>query len=41
MADLPMGPRIRGIAWAPDGSALIIGKHDAASDIVLMDNSVR
>jgi Tol biopolymer transport system component len=39
--DLPMGPRIRGLTWAADGSALIIGKHDAASDIVLMDNTAR
>ena len=35
--ELPPGPRIRGIAWAPDGTSLIIGKHDATSDIGLVD----
>jgi len=33
--ELPIGPRIRGITWAADGS-LIVGQHDATSDIVLM-----
>jgi eukaryotic-like serine/threonine-protein kinase len=36
LVDLPIGPRIRGITWASDGS-LIMGQHDATSDIVLMD----
>jgi hypothetical protein len=34
--EFPPGPRIRGIAWTPDGSALVYGKHDWTSDIVLM-----
>ena len=28
--------RIRGIAWTADGSAIVYGKHDWTSDIVLM-----
>ena len=36
LVELPIGPRIRGITWAADGS-LIVGQHDATSDIVLMD----
>jgi Tol biopolymer transport system component len=39
VADLPLGPRLRGISWAPDGTALIVGKHDWASDIVLMESA--
>jgi Tol biopolymer transport system component len=37
LTDLPAGPRIRGITWTPDGKALIVGKHDWTSDIVLLD----
>jgi Tol biopolymer transport system component len=37
LIDLGIGPRIRGFAWTHDGTALIIGKHDWTSDIVLMD----
>ena len=37
LVELPVGPRIRGLAWARDGSALIIGQHDTTSDIVLLD----
>jgi Tol biopolymer transport system component len=37
LIELPVGPRIRGIAWLRDGSALIIGQHDTTSDIVLLD----
>ena len=36
LVELPIGPRIRGITWAADGS-LIVGQQDATSDIVLMD----
>jgi serine/threonine protein kinase len=36
IVELPLGPRIRGITWASDGS-LIVGQQDATSDIVLMD----
>ena len=36
LVELPIGPRIRGLTWASDGS-LIVGQHDATSDIVLMD----
>jgi len=38
VVELPLGPRIRGISWTPDGTALIVGQHDWTSDIVLMDN---
>src|SRR5262249_14701064 len=37
VVDFPPGPRIRGIAWTRDGSALIVGKHETASSIVLLD----
>ena len=37
--ELPVGPRIRGMAWTKDGSALIIGEHDTTSDIVLLGQS--
>jgi eukaryotic-like serine/threonine-protein kinase len=37
LIELPLGPRIRGLTWTPDGSAVIIGKQDMSSDIVLMD----
>jgi Tol biopolymer transport system component len=34
--EFPPGPRIRGLSWTQDGSALIIGKHESTSDIVLL-----
>ena len=34
--EFPVGPRVRGLTWTPDGSAVILGKHDWTSDIVLM-----
>lgn len=37
LVQLPVGPRIRGLAWTRDGAALIIGQHDTTSDIVLLD----
>ena len=37
IVELAPGPRIRGMAWLPDNSGLIIGKHDTTSDIVLID----
>jgi Tol biopolymer transport system component len=37
LVELPVGPRIRGISWTPDGKALIFGQHDSIGDIVLMD----
>jgi Tol biopolymer transport system component len=39
--ELPLGPRVRGLTWSADGAALIIGRHDWTSDIVLMDNIAR
>jgi Tol biopolymer transport system component len=36
LAELPLGPRIRGLTWTSDG-ALIAGQYDSTSDIVLMD----
>jgi eukaryotic-like serine/threonine-protein kinase len=36
LAELSIGPRIRGMTWTHDG-ALIVGQQDATSDIVLMD----
>jgi Tol biopolymer transport system component len=37
LVELPPGPRIRGVTWTRDGAAIIIGQHDATSDIVLLD----
>jgi hypothetical protein len=36
--ELPPGPRVRGLTWTPDGSALIVGKRDTASDIVIFES---
>jgi Tol biopolymer transport system component len=36
LMEFPTGPRVRGLTWTPDGSAVIMGKHDWTSDIVLM-----
>lgn len=38
LIELPIGPRIRGLSWTRDGSALIIGQHDTTSDIVLLSD---
>jgi Tol biopolymer transport system component len=36
--DISGGPRLRGVTWTRDGSAIIVGKHDvSSSDIVMMD----
>jgi WD40 repeat protein len=37
LVELPPGARIRGVAWTPDGRSLIVGKHDATSDVVLIE----
>jgi eukaryotic-like serine/threonine-protein kinase len=37
LVQLPTGPRIRGLTWTRDGRAIIFGKHDWTSDIVLME----
>jgi TolB protein len=37
LIELPAGPRIRGLSWTRDGSAVIVGKHETSSDIVLLD----
>jgi Tol biopolymer transport system component len=38
VTDLSGGPRLRGITWTRDGSAIIVGKHDvSSSDIVMMN----
>jgi Tol biopolymer transport system component len=39
LVELPVGPRVRGITWSPDGSAVIIGQHDAVGDIVLLERA--
>jgi Tol biopolymer transport system component len=36
LMEFPNGPRVSGLTWTPDGSAVIMGKHDWTSDIVLM-----
>jgi Tol biopolymer transport system component len=37
LIELPAGPRIRGVTWTRDGSALIFGRHETSSDIVMLD----
>ena len=34
---LPVTVRLRGVTWTPDGSALVIAKQEAPSDIVLFE----
>jgi hypothetical protein len=36
IVDISNGGRIRGMTWSADGAAIIIGRHEVASDIVLM-----
>jgi Tol biopolymer transport system component len=36
VTELSGGGRIRGMTWAPDGSAIIVGTHETAGDIVVM-----
>jgi len=33
------GPRIRGITLTRDGSAVIVGKHETSSHIVMLDQT--
>ena len=37
LAELPVGPRVRGLTWSHDGAAVIVGQYDATGDIVLLD----
>jgi len=37
LIELPPGPRIRGITWTRDGSAVIVGTHETSSHIVMLD----
>jgi eukaryotic-like serine/threonine-protein kinase len=37
IADLPAGVRLRGAAWAPDGSSLVLGYIQRSSDIALFE----
>ena len=39
LIELSSGPRIRGLAWTRDGSALIFGRHETTSDIVMLDSA--
>jgi Tol biopolymer transport system component len=36
LLDIPDSGRIRGMTWSADGAAVIIGRHNVASDIVVM-----
>ena len=38
LIELPPGPRVRGMTWTADGSALIVGKRDTTSDIVIFES---
>lgn len=37
LVELTVGPRIRGVTWTRDGTALLIGQHGSTSDILLLD----
>jgi Tol biopolymer transport system component len=37
LLDLPVGPRIRGLTWTQDGTAIIVGQYDASGDIVFLE----
>ena len=39
LIELPAGPRIRGIAWTRDGSAVVVGRHETSSHIVMLDQT--
>jgi serine/threonine protein kinase len=39
LIELAPGPRIRGIAWTRDGSAVIVGRHETSSHIVMLDQT--
>jgi hypothetical protein len=39
LVDFPPGARILGIAWTHDGSALIVGKQQRSSAVVILDRT--
>ena len=39
LIELAPGPRIRGIAWTLNGSAVIVGRHETSSHIVMLDQT--
>jgi TolB protein len=39
LMDLPAGEFLRGLAWTPDGSALIVGRYRWSGDIFLAERS--
>jgi Tol biopolymer transport system component len=39
LVELATGPRIRGLSWTRDGTAVIFGQHDSSGDIVLLDGN--
>jgi hypothetical protein len=41
MIELPVTVRVRGLAWTPDGSSLIVAEQESKSDIVLFDIASR
>jgi hypothetical protein len=37
LAELPATVRVRGLAWTPDGSAVVVAEQESRSDLVLFD----
>ena len=37
LVELPQGQRIRGLAWTRDSSAIVFGRSELSSDIVMLD----
>jgi Tol biopolymer transport system component len=37
LVELPVTVRVRGMAWTPDGSSLVVAEQESKSDIVLFD----
>ena len=37
LSTLPVGHRVRGGAWAPDGASVLLGEYQPSSDVVLFN----
>jgi Tol biopolymer transport system component len=39
LIEFPIGQRVRGLAWTPGGGAIVVGKHQASSHVVMFDRA--
>jgi serine/threonine protein kinase len=37
LAELPVGVRVRGLTWTPDGASIIVAEQESKSELVLLD----